>query len=123
MRFRVALAAMLAASAAGAAVAHHSFSAEFDPDRPVKFMGKVTDQRLRARDLVVRSTGPCHEPQRQLVIECMIADPVAFIVRTHGKIAVMSKLPAEHEERRLDVAPTQRIEDVRCHVGLRPIVE
>src|SRR4026209_2490413 len=45
MRFRVALATMLAASAAGAAVAHHSFSAEFDPDRPVKFMGKVTEMK------------------------------------------------------------------------------
>ena len=42
MRLTLALAA-LAASAAGAAAAHHSFSAEFDPDRPVKFTGKVTE--------------------------------------------------------------------------------
>jgi uncharacterized membrane protein YgdD (TMEM256/DUF423 family) len=36
----------LTAVAAGAAAAHHSFSAEFDPDRPVKLTGKVTEVKF-----------------------------------------------------------------------------
>ena len=39
------LALTVALLAAGAAAAHHSFSAEFDPDRPVQLTGKVTDMR------------------------------------------------------------------------------
>ena len=35
----------LTALAAGTAAAHHSFSAEFNPDKPVKLTGKVTTMK------------------------------------------------------------------------------
>jgi hypothetical protein len=41
-----ALAATLATLAAGTVAAHHSFSAEFDPERPVKLTGKVTEVKF-----------------------------------------------------------------------------
>jgi hypothetical protein len=44
MNLRIAtIAAAVTALVAGAATAHHSFSAEFDPERPVKLTGKVTE--------------------------------------------------------------------------------
>jgi hypothetical protein len=46
MTFRAALVAAVAALTTGIAVAHHSFSAEFDPERPVKLTGKVTEVKF-----------------------------------------------------------------------------
>jgi hypothetical protein len=40
-----ATATVVAGLAASSSLAHHSFSAEFDPDKPVQLTGKVTEMR------------------------------------------------------------------------------
>jgi hypothetical protein len=44
-RTLVLIAGIVAALTGGSVVAHHSFSAEFDNERPVQLTGKVTDMR------------------------------------------------------------------------------
>jgi hypothetical protein len=46
MNRKSAITAALATLCTGTALAHHSFSAEFDPDRPVKLTGKVTEVKF-----------------------------------------------------------------------------
>ena len=46
MNMRLVVTTALAALVSGGAFAHHSFSAEFDPDRPVTLTGKVTEVKF-----------------------------------------------------------------------------
>ena len=46
MRLKVAATIMLAIAFAAHAAAHHSFSAEYDPGKPVKLTGKVTEVKF-----------------------------------------------------------------------------
>lgn len=45
LRTLLALTALMASLAAAPVIAHHSFAAEFDADKPVKFTGKITGMR------------------------------------------------------------------------------
>jgi len=46
MRNEGAILALLVVLTAGSVVAHHSFTAEFDPNKPIKLTGKVTEMKF-----------------------------------------------------------------------------